>query len=122
MEIQEVTLAKLDAAQFIEEQVEAIAAAVGNGTAVNALSGGVDSSTVTMLGHRALGDRLRSYFIDHGLIECHANGRPLFVVEREVQRHLSHRHFAPYLQDSTGVVHMHEAHITQFVHHILLSG
>ena len=32
----------------------------GDGLAVNALSGGVDSSVVTMLGHRALGDRLKS--------------------------------------------------------------
>jgi len=28
----------------------------------------VDSSTVTILGHRALGDRLKTYFIDHGLM------------------------------------------------------
>ncbi|MCX6820988.1 MAG: asparagine synthase-related protein [Candidatus Aenigmarchaeota archaeon] len=42
--------------------------AVGEGYAINALSGGVDSSVVTMLGHRALGDRLRTYFIDDGLM------------------------------------------------------
>ena len=36
--------------------------------AVNALSGGVDSSVVTMLGHLALGKRLKNYFIENGLM------------------------------------------------------
>jgi len=36
--------------------------------AINALSGGVDSSTVTMLGHRALGNRLKTVFIENGLM------------------------------------------------------
>ncbi|HOH29022.1 MAG TPA: ExsB family transcriptional regulator, partial [Candidatus Hydrogenedentes bacterium] len=47
----------MDVNQFIEEKIEEIRGAVGGDTAINALSGGVDSSTVTMLGHRALGDR-----------------------------------------------------------------
>jgi GMP synthase (glutamine-hydrolysing) len=38
------------------------------GVAINALSGGVDSSTVTMLGHRALGKRLKTVFIENGLM------------------------------------------------------
>ena len=40
---------------FIAEQVEAIRRDVGNGIAINGLSGGVDSSVVTVLAHRALG-------------------------------------------------------------------
>ena len=40
---------------FIDEQVDSIRQAVGDGLAINALSGGVDSSVVTVLGHRALG-------------------------------------------------------------------
>ncbi|GAI07518.1 unnamed protein product, partial [marine sediment metagenome] len=36
--------------------------------AINALSGGVDSSAVTILGHRALGDALKTCFIDNGLM------------------------------------------------------
>ncbi|MBN1641318.1 MAG: ExsB family transcriptional regulator [Anaerolineae bacterium] len=66
--IDEITAQALDCERFIEEQVWAIRAAVGDGTAINALSGGVDSSTVTMLGHRALGERLRTVFIDNGLM------------------------------------------------------
>ncbi|MHC4982609.1 MAG: GMP synthase (glutamine-hydrolyzing) [Planctomycetota bacterium] len=68
MAIQEIKLKDLDAAAFIAEKVEEIAEAVGDGTAVNALSGGVDSSVVTMLGHKALGERLKSYFIENGLM------------------------------------------------------
>jgi GMP synthase (glutamine-hydrolysing) len=68
MKIEELTIEKLDPAVFIEEQVKAIKDAVGDGTAVNALSGGVDSSAVTILGHRALGNRLKTYFIENGLM------------------------------------------------------
>ncbi len=66
--IQEIPADRLDVETFIEAQVRSIREAVGDGTAINALSGGVDSSTVTMLGHRALGDRLRTVFIDNGLM------------------------------------------------------
>lgn len=67
---QETATAQFDTARFIAQQEKAIRAAVGDGTAINALSGGVDSSTVTMLGHRALGRRLRSVFIDNGLMRA----------------------------------------------------
>lgn len=53
---------------FVEEQISQIRQTVGNATAINALSGGVDSSLVTVLGHRALGDRLRTVFIDNDLM------------------------------------------------------
>ena len=69
--IVEITARELDSKSFIKEQVAAIRSAVGEGTAINALSGGVDSSTVTMLGHRALGDRLKTVFIDNGLMRDH---------------------------------------------------
>lgn len=55
--------------EFITEKVHEISSTVfGEEAVVNALSGGVDSSTVTMLGHRALGDKLKTYFIDSGLM------------------------------------------------------
>ena len=68
MALQEVELANLDTEAFIEEQVNAIRETVGDGKAVNALSGGVDSSVVTLLGHRALGDRQITYFVENGLM------------------------------------------------------
>ena len=57
MEIKEITLDELDAEKFITEKVEEISSIVSDGLAINALSGGVDSSVVTMLGHKALGNR-----------------------------------------------------------------
>jgi GMP synthase (glutamine-hydrolysing) len=66
--IQEIELRDLDSNTFIDKKVEEIAAAVGDGQAINALSGGVDSSVVTMIAHKALGNRLKSYFIDTGLM------------------------------------------------------
>jgi tRNA(Ile)-lysidine synthase TilS/MesJ len=65
---EEITAQQLDPDAFIRTQVRAIQEAVGNGLAINALSGGVDSSTVTMLGHRALGEGLKTVFIDNGLM------------------------------------------------------
>jgi len=58
----------LEPDKFVREKVEEISAVVGTDFAINALSGGVDSSTVTMLGHRALGERLKTYFIENGLM------------------------------------------------------
>ena len=77
MEIKETTLEALDAEQFVSEKVEEISSIVGDGLAINALSGGVDSSVVTILGHRGLGDRLRTYFINHGLMR---EGEPEHIV------------------------------------------
>ncbi len=78
MSIQEITAQDLNPQQFIEEQCARIAEAVGDGLAINALSGGVDSSTVTMLGHRALGDRLRTCFVDNALMR---EGEPRAIVQ-----------------------------------------
>jgi len=68
--IQEINARELNAEEFITGKIEAIRSEVGEGLAINALSGGVDSSTVTMLGHRALGKRLRTVFIENGLMRA----------------------------------------------------
>jgi GMP synthase (glutamine-hydrolysing) len=64
----EITAQELKTDRFINEKVKEIRGAIGDGMAINALSGGVDSSTVTMLGHRALGKRLKTLFIENGLM------------------------------------------------------
>jgi GMP synthase (glutamine-hydrolysing) len=69
---------EMDCQAFIEEQTRSIRDSVGDGRAINALSGGVDSSVVTVLGHRALGDRLRTVFIDNALMR---EGEPKQVVQ-----------------------------------------
>ena len=66
--ITEITAQQLDTEQFINDKVGDIKDAVGDGTAINALSGGVDSSAVTMLGHRALGAQLKTVFVQNGLM------------------------------------------------------
>jgi len=58
----------MDYKVFVDERIAEIREAVGDGLAVNALSGGVDSSVVTVLGHRALGDRLKTVFVDSALM------------------------------------------------------
>ena len=68
MAIKEIKTADLNPEEFIKQKVGEISSAVGDGLAINALSGGVDSSAVTMLGHKALGERLKTYFIDNGLM------------------------------------------------------
>ena len=75
--VEEITAQELDAKRFIDEQVKEIETAVADGTAINALSGGVDSSAVTMLAHRALGNRLKTVFIENGLMR---EGEPEQVV------------------------------------------
>ena len=68
MKTKEIRAEDLNAGKWIQEKVRELRKKVGNGLAVNALSGGVDSSVVTALGHRALGDRLKTCFIDNGLM------------------------------------------------------
>jgi len=77
MKIKEIKTADLNPEEFIEQKVNEINAVVGGGLAINAMSGGVDSSVVTMLGHKALGDRLKTYFIQNGLMR---QGEPERVV------------------------------------------
>lgn len=53
---------------FIEDQVHAIRAEVGDQQVLLGLSGGVDSSVVAALLHKAIGDQLTCIFVDHGLL------------------------------------------------------
>ena len=68
MKINEILMKDLDPAKFIEEKVKDIAETVGDGLAINALSGGVDSAVVTLIGHKALGDRLKTCFVENGIM------------------------------------------------------
>ncbi len=55
-------------ASFIEMTTRKIRAQVGDGKVVCALSGGVDSSVVATLVHRAIGDRLTCVFVNNGVL------------------------------------------------------
>jgi GMP synthase (glutamine-hydrolysing) len=52
---------------FIEDAIAGIRRQVGEGKVVLGLSGGVDSSVLAVLLNRAIGPRLTSIFVDHGL-------------------------------------------------------
>ncbi|MFT6077424.1 MAG: GMP synthase (glutamine-hydrolyzing) [Myxococcota bacterium] len=53
---------------FMEEQIAQIKAKVGEKNVVCGLSGGVDSSVVAALIHKAIGKQLTCIFVDHGLL------------------------------------------------------
>jgi GMP synthase (glutamine-hydrolysing) len=52
----------------IDEQVARIREQIGDGNAICALSGGVDSAVAAALVQRAIGDRLTCVYVDHGLM------------------------------------------------------
>ncbi len=56
------------AAQIIEDQIARVRARVGSDEVVLGLSGGVDSSVVAALLHRAIGEQLTCVFVDTGLL------------------------------------------------------
>lgn len=53
---------------FIDDTIREIRETVGDKKVLCALSGGVDSSVVAALIHRAIGDQLTCMFVDHGLL------------------------------------------------------
>jgi GMP synthase (glutamine-hydrolysing) len=62
---------------FVSEAVEAIRERVGDATVICGLSGGVDSSVVASLVHKAIADRLVCIFVDNGLLR--SNERQVVV-------------------------------------------
>lgn len=66
------------AEKFIDAQISALRGQIGDGKVLLALSGGVDSSVVAALLIKAIGDRLVSVHVNHGLLR---KGEPEQVVE-----------------------------------------
>jgi GMP synthase (glutamine-hydrolysing) len=64
---------------FINDSISNIKEQVGQGRVINALSGGVDSSVVAILIHRAIGDQLTCIFVNNGLLRREEAERTLAV-------------------------------------------
>lgn len=58
----------MDNREFIENKIDEIKKIAGSERTISALSGGVDSSTCTILAHKAIGSNLTVIFIDDGLM------------------------------------------------------
>ncbi|MCC6073779.1 glutamine-hydrolyzing GMP synthase [Pseudomonas sp. GCM10022188] len=58
-------------ANIVEDAISQVRAQVGDRKVVLGLSGGVDSSVVAALLHRAIGDQLTCVFVDNGLLRLH---------------------------------------------------
>jgi GMP synthase (glutamine-hydrolysing) len=56
---------------IIEDSIAHVRELVGDGEVILGLSGGVDSSVVAALLHRAIGDQLSCVFVDNGLLRLH---------------------------------------------------
>ncbi len=57
--------------QIIDDSIRQVRERVGDGKVLLGLSGGVDSSVVAALLHRAIGDQLTCIFVDNGLLRLH---------------------------------------------------
>jgi GMP synthase (glutamine-hydrolysing) len=68
---------------FVEEAIREVRAKVGDKRVLLALSGGVDSSTLAFLVHRAIGDRLTCMFIDQGFMRKYEPERLVKLFQEE---------------------------------------
>ncbi len=62
---------------FVSESMSRVKEQVGKGRVISALSGGVDSSVVATLIHRAIGDQLTCIFVNNGLLRSEEAERTL---------------------------------------------
>ena len=77
-------------ANFIEEQVTKIRAQVGTGRVICALSGGVDSTVVAAIVHRAIGDQLTCIFVDNGLLRLEESERVFRQFDNNLRMNIIH--------------------------------
>ncbi len=71
-------------ANIIEESIRAIRRQVEEDRVLLALSGGVDSSVVAALLHKAIGDRLTCVFVDTGLLRLHEGDQVMATLAKHM--------------------------------------
>ncbi len=69
-------------AKLADELIAAVREQVGDAPVISALSGGVDSSVASVIVHKAIGDRLKCIFVDHGLLR-HNEAREVLAFYRD---------------------------------------
>jgi GMP synthase (glutamine-hydrolysing) len=70
---------------FIDQKIEEIRKTVGKERVICAVSGGVDSSVMAALIHKAIGDQLDALFIDNGLLRKNEGERVLELFRKNMQ-------------------------------------
>lgn len=76
------------AANIIEESIAQIREQVGDGNVICGLSGGVDSSVVAALLHRAIGDQLTCIFVNNGLLRKNEHEQVVQTFKAEMHARL----------------------------------
>jgi len=74
---------------YIDQQIEAIKAQVGDNRVIIGVSGGVDSTVAAILLHKSIGDKLHCVFVDHGFMRKNEPEQ----VERFFKTELKFTHF-----------------------------
>lgn len=75
---------------FVTESIERIKSQVGTGKVICALSGGVDSTVVATLIHRAIGDQLTCIFVDTGMLRREEPERIRHTFQQNMKMNLIH--------------------------------
>ncbi len=73
-----------NAGNIIEDSIQRIRQQIGGDQVLLGLSGGVDSSVVAALLHRAIGDQLTCVFVDNGLLRLHEGDQVMAVFARHM--------------------------------------
>jgi len=71
-------------ANIVEDAIERVQATVGSDKVLLGLSGGVDSSVVAALLHRAIGEQLTCVFVDNGLLRLHEGDHVMDMFARNM--------------------------------------
>jgi len=72
------------AGNIIDDAIARVRSEVGGGKVLLGLSGGVDSSVVAALLHKAIGDQLTCVFVDHGLLRHEEGDEVMRVFSRNL--------------------------------------
>lgn len=108
---------QMEVQKFIDERIKEIKENIGDGKAISALSGGVDSSACTVLAHRAVGDNLKVVFIEDGLMrenEAQDVGKIFSDLGIDVQVVDTQKYFFAALQGKTDPEEKRKAFRSQF--------